>query len=148
MIVAHCVMFYAKSILNCFACLRVRIFVGKWNIYKAHFFPRWLVYSLCLETPFLCLKTSLNIKEIFPKSHYFFEILVKVFNFMLLPLMISIIFHTQGHSTQENDSYILDFYVSGDVLFSHLATWKSPFSHRSISLYELITKMFRVFGGQ
>jgi hypothetical protein len=62
--------------------------------------------------------------------------------------MISIILHTREPSTQENISYVIDFYVSGDVHFSHFGELKNNFSHHSISLYELYTKQFRVFGGQ
>jgi len=32
--------------------------------------------------------------------------------------MISVIFHTRGISTQENGSFVVDHYVSGDVHFS------------------------------
>jgi len=56
--------------------------------------------------------------------------------------MTSIIFHTRGPNTQENVRYVFNFYVSGDV--PHLESWKANFSRRSISIYELCTKQFRV----
>jgi len=62
--------------------------------------------------------------------------------------MTSIIFHTRGTNTQKNVSYVLDFYVSSDVLLPHFGELKTNFSHRSISVYELCIKEFRVFGGQ
>jgi len=46
---------------------------------------------------------------------------------MILPLMISIIFHTKGHSTEVNVSYVVDFYVSGDVHISHFGDKKKNF---------------------
>jgi len=41
--------------------------------------------------------------------------------------MISIIFHTKGHSTEVNVSYVVDFYVSGDVHISHFGDKKKNF---------------------
>jgi len=41
--------------------------------------------------------------------------------------MISIIFNTREPSTQENVSCVLDFYVSGDVSFSHFGELKNKF---------------------
>jgi len=41
--------------------------------------------------------------------------------------MTSIIFHTRGPNTQENVSYVLDFYVSADVHFPHFEELKSNF---------------------
>jgi len=45
------------------------------------------------------------------------------------PLMISIIFHIRGTTNQENVSYIRDFYVSSDVLFSRFEELKITFFH-------------------
>jgi len=41
--------------------------------------------------------------------------------------MTSIILHTRGPNTQENISYILDFYVPADDNFSNLEELKSNF---------------------
>jgi len=62
--------------------------------------------------------------------------------------MASIIFHTRRPNTHENLVYVLDFHVSDDVHFSHFEEMKERFSHLSISIHELCTKSFRVFGGQ
>jgi len=41
--------------------------------------------------------------------------------------MTSIIFHIRGPNSQENVSYLLDFYVSSDVHFSRFEELKSTF---------------------
>ena len=46
---------------------------------------------------------------------------------MCLSLMMSIIFNTREPSTQENVSYVLDFYDSDDVNFSHIGELKAKF---------------------
>ena len=58
------------------------------------------------------------------------------------------IFHFRGPNTQVNVSYVLHFYVSVDFIFRILFIWKATFSHLFISLLELCTNVFRVFGGQ
>jgi len=78
----------------------------------------------------------------------FIEILVNGLSFISLTIMISIIFYTREPSTQENFCFVLYFYVSRDVNFSHFAELKSNLSHRFILFYELCTKEIRKFGGQ
>jgi hypothetical protein len=48
--------------------------------------------------------------------------------------MTSIIFHVGVPNTQENVSYILEFYVSPDVHFSRFKELKNTFSNPSNSL--------------
>jgi len=49
LIVGHCNNYYAKKILNSFACVEVRILVDKWNVY-GQIFPRPLPKPCSLET--------------------------------------------------------------------------------------------------
>jgi len=46
---------------------------------------------------------------------------------MRLTLMTIIIFHTRGPNTQENFSYVFDFYVSGDVHIPQFGELKNNF---------------------
>ena len=85
------------------------------------------------------------LRKNFTNALYFYWNLGKRFHLMCLPLIISIIFHTRETSTQGNVSNVLDFYVSGDVIFRISTSCKSAFSHRSISLYEVCTKQFRLY---
>jgi len=62
--------------------------------------------------------------------------------------MTSINFLTRRPNTQENLSYLLEFYVSSDVHFSHFEELKWSFSQCSISLHELCTNDFLVSGCQ
>ena len=64
--------YYAKKILNTFACLEFRILVGKKIVYECHILPRPLLQTWRLETTSLCLNTRLLLNKKFPNSHYLY----------------------------------------------------------------------------
>jgi len=76
------------------------------------------------------------------------HIQINVSDFIINPVMVGIIFHTRIPYTQENASYVLGFYVSSDVHFSHFEELKITFSPCSFSLHELSNKEFRVLRSQ
>ena len=57
---------------NTFECVEVRFLVEKWNIYKAHIFPRPLLQTCRWETTSLCLNTRLIVNKKLSNSHYFY----------------------------------------------------------------------------
>ena len=61
--------------------------------------------------------------------------------------MTSIIFHTRGPTLKKIPVTYLNIMFQLMFIFRILRAWKATFSHLSISLYELCTKEFRVFGG-
>ena len=128
--------------------MEVRILVEKWNMYEAHIFPRSLVQTCWFESNSLCLNTRLSVNKDFRNSHNFYWNLVNRRLLCAHPLMTSIIFHPRRPNTQENVSYVLDFLFQLMLNFRILWSWIARFSHRFISLYELCTKDYRVFGWQ
>jgi hypothetical protein len=74
-----------------------------------------------IRNVFFVFKARLSVKEKFHILFIFIEILITVLILCAYSLMRSIIFHVRGPKTQENVSYVLDFYVSGDVLFPHFS---------------------------
>ena len=86
------------------------------------------------------------------KKFYVVNILIEISEIIWLlcsqPLIPSVVFHTHGHNTQVNVSYVLHFHVQLMSIFRILRNWKARFSHLSISLYVLRTKEYRVFGGE
>ena len=127
MIVGYLDIYYAKKILNYFRCVEVRIFVQKWIIYEAHILPRSLVQSSRFETNSLCLNTPLSVNKNFKILIIFIEIYLTVWLLCSHHLTTCIIFQTRRPNTEENVSYVLDFYVSSDDHFSHFDELKSTF---------------------
>jgi len=133
-----------KNVLNYFEWVEVRILVGKWNKYEAHIFTRSLVQKCWLETTTLCLNSRLRVNKIFYILNIYIEIYVTLRLLCAQPLISRIIFRTPGSNIQDNVNYVLDFMLFLMFIFRILMSWKTCFSHISISFYVLGTKEFRV----
>ena len=94
----------SEKILNPFVFVDVRILVEKWNIYKAHIFPRPLPQTCRLETTSLCLNSRVRVNKNF---HILITILKLMSSFFLCvhPVMWSIILHTRRPNCQYKVCY-------------------------------------------
>ena len=127
------------KILKYLLCVEVCIFLkSEIYIWSSHF-HEVISKNLLIGNDFFVLNTRLSVNKKCPNSLYFYWNLGSLLTFISPPLMISIIVHTRRPNTQQNVSYLLDFYVSANIHFSHFEELKSTFLHRSISLHDLCT---------
>jgi len=113
-------------------------------IWSSHF-PEAIRTNMLIGNEFFVFKYQLKFKNIFAYSHYFYWHLVKRLTF-ICPLTYDKynLSYTYTYQTK-NVSYLLDFHVSANILFSHFEELKARFSHRYVSPHQLCTDDFRVF---
>ena len=114
---------FSCYVLKSIGCLGVRNRLTQWNEGKNLIivWSKFKIFKFQLQV-FFCKFIS-----IFCTFSLFLWCLGKHLTFMCLPLMTSIIFHIGPPNTQENVSYILDFYVSFNVHFSRFEELKITF---------------------
>ena len=137
-IVWHRNIYFAKKILNYFgwggdhSC-------KKCNICEAHIFSRSLVQNCWFETTSLCLNSRLCVRKKFQILIILIEIMVTLWLLCARTLMTGIYIHSRRPNNQENVSSYLVIIFHLIFIFHILRSWKTRFSHRSISLHELCT---------
>ena len=127
LVVIHQVIYNGKKILIYFGFREVRILFRKVKLIWSTHFPHVISTNIMKWNAIIVIKYPVKIKQKFSTSSWIYWNLRNRWLLCAQHIISSIIFRTRGPNSQDNDGYVLDFYVPSDVHFSHFEMLKITF---------------------